>query len=52
MRAAKNPPAETDLSALLARATAAETPVAGTAKASAKRAPPRRAAKKKKKKKK
>ncbi len=46
--AAKNPPAETDLGALLARATSTAKPVARTAKAAAKRAPLRRAAKKKK----
>lgn len=47
--AAKNPPAESDLGALLARATSTSTakPGARAAKNSAKRAPLRRAAKKK-----
>lgn len=45
--AAKNPPAETDQGALLARATSTAKPASRTAKAAAKRVSPRRSAKKK-----
>lgn len=45
--AAKNPPAESDLGALLARATSMAKPGSRAAKTAAKRAPLRRAAKKK-----
>ncbi len=44
--AAKNPPAESDLGALLARATSTAKPSSRAAKTAAKRAQPRRAARK------